>query len=297
MTLPATWPEAIRRFVHEACGLPAGVERLGGMSGARVFRVRAAGGSIIIKAAAPAEVRFYRAVAPVLARYGVATPALRWSTEETADHWLVLEDVPHPLPRERWTADPEVLAMLARLHGSGVMPASGPDTGYRPTWAARLTDEALAQLRRDERDELGPALGALREAHQHLFAPRCAISGDPNPTNWGLRDDGGLVLFDWERFSRGTPALDLAITIPGLGDLAAFRRVAKRYLQLAPGDPVTGDPERLARDIAVAKVWSVLEFLGRCNDGDQARADTGARIAGRLPGWVRSTVEGMNAPA
>ena len=70
----------------------------------------------------------------------------------------------------------------------------------------------------------------MEQASQHLFRPVCAISGDPNPVNWGLRDDGTLALFDWERFGRCSPALDLAITVPGLGDETAYRAVATSYL-------------------------------------------------------------------
>lgn len=99
------------------------------------------------------------------------------------------------------------------------------------------------------------------------------------------------------RGGRVAPALDLAITVPGLGDPATFRLVAERYTQPAPGEPAAGNLEGLARDIAVAKVWSVLEFLDRRGGGDHARADTVARIAGRLPSRLGGIAEGMNALA
>lgn len=106
---------------------------------------------------------------------------------------------------------------------------------------------------------------------QSLFDPECPLSGDPNPANWGMRDDSSLVLFDWERYCLGTPALDLAITVPGLGDLANLRRVAAAYLH-GEESQAPRTPERLAREIALAKVWSVVEFLARnsINDGRTA---------------------------
>ena len=130
----------------------------------------------------------------------------------------------------------------------------------------------------------------LQAASQPLFAPRCPISGDPNPTNWGLRDDGSLVLFDWERFGYGTPVLDLAITIPGLGDGATFRRVAGRYLgdRRAVDGPLCPAGERLSREIAIAKVWSVVEFLSNYAEGRLARIGTIDWLVRLFPGWLQA---------
>ena len=84
------------------------------------------------------------------------------------------------------------------------------------------------------------------------------ISGDPNPTNWSVREDGTVVLFDWERVGYGTPALDLAITVPGLGTPDDYRRVVEGYLRAGPSPELTapqeGPVERLAYDIALANL-------------------------------------------
>ena len=44
---------------------------------------------------------------------------MAWSCHLPDTHWLVLEDIPHPLPvpaLDRWRPDPRVVAVLARLH-------------------------------------------------------------------------------------------------------------------------------------------------------------------------------------
>jgi hypothetical protein len=99
-----------------------------------------------------------------------------------------------------------------------------------------------------------------------------------------MRTDGTLVLFDWDRFGAGTPAIDLAITIPNLGDTVAYRRVAARYLEEQDVTAPSAE-EKLAHNIAIAKVWSVVHYL---SEGTGRHADAVMRA---LPRWL----EGIHA--
>ena len=284
-------PETVYRYLRATCGEPVTVERLGGLSRGQVYRARCPRRSVIVKGAArSAEVSFYRTVAPTLAAHAVATPALEWSAQDGETWWLIQEDIPHPLPRERWHADPELLAVLRRLHASEVTPVSERSDSYRPEWSPQMTAAALSVLPGPAVDQLKPLLEALRQEHQHLFTPQCSISGDPNPTNWGVRADGTLVLYDWERFCSGTPALDLAITVPGLGAAVAFQQVAVRYLQAGrrPTEPALSpdNPEHLAHDVSIAKVWSVVEFLSLYASGALRNGPVLDWLVQRFPDWV-----------
>jgi aminoglycoside phosphotransferase (APT) family kinase protein len=127
-----------------------------------------------------------------------------------------------------------------------------------------------------------PACGCrLRQASQPIFAPWCWISGDPNPLNWGLRADGSLVLFDWELFGPGTPAIDLAIIIPGLGNAVQYAAVADYYVDLwaCQPDPLPWTNAQLARNVALAKIASVVRLLA-------AHADGSARVGDELVSWL-----------
>lgn len=157
---------------------------------------------------------FYKSVAPRVRAAGVGVPDLLWSMDMGDASWIVLEDIPASLPRERWLADPAVMAALRRLHESELPPFDLPAI-FRPKWPDAMTDEALAAFPAPRRVELKPILKRNQREAAGLFTARVPISGDPNPTNWGLRDDGTVVLYDWERYSQATPAIDLAITIPG----------------------------------------------------------------------------------
>lgn len=264
----------------EEVGLPICVDRLSGAGGSGAWRVSGARGAVIVKGSPDGrELHFYQCVAPQLRAGGVAIPELFWS----GANWLVMEAVPHPLPRSRWEGDPDVLATLARLHDHATDLDLGALQPFRPQWTAEMTDAALSCLPAEERGALRSSLLAIRERSGDLFAPRCFISGDPNPTNWGLRADGTVVLFDWERFGWGAPALDVAISMPGLPspDGMAEERVASRYMEIGE---TPGSAHQFAADMRRAKLWTIVEFLGAHAEGKVA-AEAG-RTAAWLAAWL-----------
>jgi aminoglycoside phosphotransferase (APT) family kinase protein len=87
--------------------------------------------------------------------------------------------------------------------------------------------------------------------------PERVISGDPNPSNWGRRERGQLVLFDWERFGVGQPELDVAIVIRGLPSRGEIEAVASHYSALSG----RGSPEDTYQKLVAWKLWTVLEFV------------------------------------
>ncbi|HZU77282.1 MAG TPA: phosphotransferase [Dehalococcoidia bacterium] len=245
-------------------GEPAGIERLGGMSRSRVYRVRFAEGSLVLKAhVSPAEAAFYERVAGRLRPDGVPSPALLGVVQAGEASWLLLEDVPKPYPPlNRLPLDARMVATLARLHAATrTWKLILPPPAHRP-WSQEVTKEALSCFPAAA-GELAPRLEELQERSRHLEAPWCWISGDPNPLNWGERADGTLVLYDWELFRRGVPATDLAITIAGLGNAEAYQALAGRYIDAWPDDagPLPWTRDALAQDVGLAKVASVVDFL------------------------------------
>jgi hypothetical protein len=286
MTTSGVLPAPVLRALLSTIGEPSSVERLGGMGQGRVYRVRSARQSAIVKLDAGAiEAHFYRVVVPQWPELQRFTPTLLATAESDAESWLVLEDIPQPLPPERLLADPERLGVLRWLHTSELPPLPDSLSPYRPAWEVGENKRALAALPTSDTRTLAGLLDAMRQEAQSLFAPRCPLSGDPNAANWGLRDDGSIVLFDWERFCRGMPALDLAITASGLCSMDAFRQVAAGYSTAAHLPPEA--VEQLAREIAVAKVWSVVEFLANhAGRGGRTEA-TVAWVVQQFAGWVR----------
>lgn len=290
----AGWPKLLKQRVLDEYGPPVTFEPLGGMSRGCVCRVRFAGNrSAILKTSPhPQETLFYEKVSGILNDKGIPTPKPEWTGRDAYRYWLLLEDVPQPLPRDRWLADSRVMELMRRLHA-----LEHPDdridlTGaFSPRWTDRTTELAASCFPDNVSGEIRKDLRGLQRESQHLFRPQCYISGDPNPTNWALRKDDTLVLYDWERFGSGSPALDLAVTIPGLGNDAEFVRVAARYAEQA----IEGislprlSAESLSQDIRLAKAWSVTELLSRHAEDALIGADDVVEwLVSSFPDWLRS---------
>lgn len=295
--MESDWPQAVRETVGAMCGTPLTVDRLGGLSSARVYRALGPRHSVIVKQnAREREAYFYGRIAPVAHAAGISTPRLELAYRDDADdrsHWLVLEDIRHAFPRRRWDADAEVLATLVRLHTlSLTWPLDAPDL-FVPRWTGEMTSAALSSFSSATAASLAATVHQIEHESQPLFTPHGWIAGDPNPANWGVRDSGELVLFDWDRFAHGAPAIDLAITVPGLGDPVAYERVASRYIaqrrNVAPSDPPLWSPHRLGDDIARAKVWTVVDLLSEQHapKGKRASAITDWLVSA-VPAWMDS---------
>jgi thiamine kinase-like enzyme len=240
------WPREILEFLQH----PTQAEKLsGGLTGRTVHRVQLENRNVVVKAnVAPREAAFYQNFAPGLNAHGIRTPKLEMHCESNGELWLVLEAIPEPLPDKRWLADPQVLETLRNLHEFKFDHA--PEFAFQPTWTQAMNAHALQFLPK----HLEEKLEEFRALAQPLLELRNLISGDPNPMNWGVLENGDPVLFDWDRFGLGTPALDLAITVPGLGSSEDYANVAATY---------RGQPDaQLAREIALAKVWVIVDILG-----------------------------------
>lgn len=299
--LPPEWPSELRTYLRETWGDPGGVTRLSGAGGPGAYRVSGQRGEVIVKCDARGrEALFYQQAAPALRRQSVPIPELFWAGKQNGMHWMVLELLPAPLPRDRWVGDPQVMEALARLHVARLEKELEGLPLFRLAWTAEMTEAAVSCVPAQHRSAVRAVLLDVMEQSQGLFAPVCFISGDPNPTNWGLRSDGSVALFDWERFGCGSPAIDVAITMPGLptedGELE--RRVAAAYLTVrdrivgtrAGAEAVHlgaevwagGKPSVDGIMIRRAKLWTVVEFLSQY-------------AAGELPESVRSTAEWLRA--
>jgi hypothetical protein len=287
------WPDELRTELTHRVGALVSVERRRGLSRNDIWLARFSSGTVIVKRTSHAgEAHFYLHVAPQFDPSAAVTPQL-YSMETTQEGvWLVLEHIPHPLPRARWGADAAALAVLRHFHQATIEPVVAPS--YVPVWSHAMTQRALSICGKIASSIRAP-LARLEAASQPLFADACWISGDPNPTNWGLRDDGSVVLFDWERWGRGTPALDLGIMVPGLGDTQTYTAVAYHYLA---GEPEGVVDERavasLTQQIALAKVWSVVEFLAMVAEGRVGDTAGVARIVDALPTWLSSVEHALH---
>ncbi|MFE4110931.1 phosphotransferase [Kosakonia sp. YIM B13611] len=225
------------------------------------------------------EYAFYQHAAYRLNAAKIASPTLLFA--DPAQHLLRLEYIPHPVSQDAVASD-EALAMLARLH------RFAPDAAWyyhTHTWSVSALEKSLALLALPE--QASQQLRCFQQCSAVLFRHPGLISGDSNAGNWGRRENGELVLFDWERFSVGSPAIDLAPLIKGMGTTHAFYALAERYCRISGH----ATPHDLGREIAIAKAWIVTEvviLLAERQKTDLPRYLDWYRE--NLPGWLDSTV-------
>lgn len=287
MTFSEMFPRLINDWLADRYGSLQEIQPLKGLSQNEVWRVSCTAGTVLVKRSQQAaEAEFYEQVAPQLQAQGVQLPARYWSRQVQNMWWLIIEYVPHVLSPDRWSADPAVVGNLAHLHGAQL--THRPRHLYRPQWTSAMTTAVLSFYTADEQAVLQPLLERLAASCQPLTADLCYISGDPNPRNWGVRPNGEVVLYDWERFGRGTPAIDLAISVPGLGTVEIFTRLADRYRQVVSQ---RGRPELAptAVSIGVAKCWNVVEFLSMAHNGLVADTTFLPQLTTMFYQWLQQT--------
>lgn len=195
------------------------------------------------------EYHFYHDAAAALNQAGIATPALL--SADATRRALRLEYIPHPVDQAAVASD-DALAMLARLHR---YPAHSAWRYHTHAWSEAALEKSLSLLALPANS--AQQLRRFQQQSDALFDYPSLVSGDSNAGNWGRRENGDVVLFDWERFGKGSPAIDLAPLIKGMGTKQAMLSLAERYGQIARHP----NPPALAREIAIAKAWIVTEVI------------------------------------
>lgn len=268
MNILNQFPQKIQQYLLETFGIPVAMEKLDGIKpDGGCYRIRFYNASVIVKQMIePQEYLFYNECTQYMQKFKRHIPILYWSYRNEQDYWVIIEDVQNLLPKERWYADQHLLEVLFNFHHEMWGKWLPLKNHYTPKWDNKLTYTVLELISDKASNQLQPLLFEIQKQSQHIFEPLCWINADTNPTNWGIREDGTIVLFDWERISSGSPAIDISITIPGFGtsDNSIESLISKRYLAMwskSSNDfPLT--EQKLLQEIKLAKLWSIIEFLG-----------------------------------
>lgn len=246
---------------------PCDIKSLGCLGLGQVYAARFEGTEAIIKISPQfKERRFYEQLAGDLVRQGVIVPELLWSgslpTGQGPDLAVIMvEKLPRLLPQTRWRVDPGTLAVLARLHTSGV---------YHEQLSAEVWPEAMnhsAALPFAKPELAFTLLEQARRLSGPVLAGHHIVSGDPNGGNWGLRTNGQLVLFDWERVGLGSAALDLAGVAYGEPNDDEFAAIASLYLSFRPS--LRQLLPALVTEIKIARIYFAALLLSRHQIGER----------------------------
>lgn len=194
---------------------------------------------------------------------------------------LTLEYVPHKISQDE-VAGNDILKRLSRLHD---YPADPAWIYHTHTWSESALEKSLSLLELPVRAER--QMRCFQQGSSVLFSQECLISGDTNAGNWGRRENGDTILFDWERFGTGSPAIDLAPLVKGMGSKQSLFQLAERYRVFATHS-VAG---RLAREIALAKAWIVTEVVLLLHE--RKKSDFKLYLSWyreHLPGWLDESI-------
>ncbi|GAM74892.1 protein kinase-like protein [Vibrio ishigakensis] len=194
------------------------------------------------------ERNFYQVVAPMLVARGVGIPELVDLTEQS----LFLEYIPNKVSLAELSSSRDAFAALSAIHR---LSHKHIESLKQHSWTDRDTNRALSRLSLPEKSQA--MLCEMQKQAQHLFDSDTLISGDSNNGNWGRRDNGELVLFDWERFGYGHPAIDLAPLVKGMGAYSEYLAIAERYVQINSQT----DLQDLIRSLILAKAWIAVEVV------------------------------------
>ncbi len=224
--------------------------------------------------ASSVERHFYQRAAPHLR--GVNTPALLRVEGET----LFLEQIPHPVTLAQQHHNKQTFVQLASLHNANYQ----PDFAVKVHgWSLADTDEALSVLCLPE--SASTTIRHIQQLGRELFEESYLISGDSNEGNWGTRDNGELVLFEWERFGYGSPAIDLAPLVPRMGSLVEYEAIIEHYLRHS--SLLSGD--RLLRHLIMAKCWLIIEVTNLLTRRDKPQAQRYLEwYRQQVPHWLES---------
>ncbi|MCL9783454.1 phosphotransferase [Vibrio sp. S4M6] len=221
------------------------LQDLSKMGASRVLLQEYEGNLCINKQKASAvEIGFYQFSAPKLT--GVNTPKLIRLNGNN----LYIEYIPNKITLDKLNKCDDTFRQLAYLHQSKCTPPFAVKTHQ---WTLEATELALQSLNLPNvtRD----SIYTIQASSAELFVSHGLISGDSNDGNWGVRDNEELVLFDWERFGYGSPAIDLAPLVRGLGSVSSYREVVEKYSCFNP----TFSSEILRKHLIIAKVWILIE--------------------------------------
>lgn len=258
-------------------------ELIDGLSGALVWLVRSSGNRhMVLKVqSASTEYDFYRSVLPRIDQAQSWTPVIFDAHVEPPYNFILMEYIAKPWDSKHWNKDPRALRILAELHAD----MNPPTLEDKSLWSRQdITQYCESHLPQSTINQI------LRI--YDVYTSRCEInratcSGDPNPRNWLVRDDGSLVLVDWQNGTVANPALDLAGWVSTYLPMEEVEAVATSYSQFTNLPPQEVFEDTL---VFMTRRWSMNFKMASNAANPSAWDDAVNRLSTDLPSWVEQVV-------
>ena len=256
----------------------------GGLSEAVLVLLETPTGQQVLKIQPEAaENDFFTRVAPKHFPDVTWLPVVYESGLEHGYHWLLMEHIPNGLPTDRYNFDQTALAVLRELHQVCDV---APDKCWEDhTWSSD-------QLSVAERYLPATTMAQMYQIYeQYLVRRKTSMSlciGDPNAPNWLVRDNGEIVLIDWQMVSRDHIALDLAGWVSNVAPFAALEEIAAIYL-----GNTSQSSHVLAEDFFIfcCRRWTTNFWRSEISTKPEMWARANEYMGKTLPGWMDENVK------
>ncbi|MCK4710948.1 MAG: hypothetical protein KAU21_20200 [Gammaproteobacteria bacterium] len=226
------------------------------MGSAKVVKTSFNGVDAIVKSGTnKTEYYFYTEIAEMVELEGLHTPKLLGHSNNDSFR-VVIEHIPNKFDHDDWK-DKRILRNISYLHKTKL--DIDHQQLFKFNWTEEKTLTALPLFDRKQQTDIENLLQIYHLKSAEIFEPICPVSGDTNFNNWGKRNNGEAVLFDWERFGFASPAIDLAPLIPGLPSIELISQYCDEYTKLANKCSVTS--KELRTHVIISLAWIVIEVV------------------------------------
>ena len=250
-----------------------------GISGALVWLVRDDTSELMVLKvqAKSTEGDFYTSVLPLIDQDSKWTPVIYDSCVAKPYSYILMEYIAKPWDSKYWNKDNRALKVLAELHATEY-PLDMQD---KSIWSRpdinryckfHLPDATINQVLR---------IHDLYLTRNEMNRVIC--SGDPNPLNWLEREDGSLVLVDWQNGTVANCALDLAGWVSTYLSIDEVRVIATRYSELTNLRAHDVFEDTL---IFMTRRWCLNFKMAKEAANPSAWDDAIKRLSTDLPTWI-----------
>ena len=280
--------EILHAQIVSITGNPVTSTPMMGVGGPGILKVQGPKGEAVLKYTTAIEAAFYKDWADIVRHKGLGVPEVYAQGESAGKIWVLMESLPMVLGHPYTQRLSDQIAYLSVLHSLDQNPIAmaGNLPERSVMWTAQDIDDAASLWDDDDAHALTSFLEMPWPA---LTSKKTLISGDPNPTNWGERSTGQLVLFDWAEAAWSHPAYDLAVLCGGFPENTAVKHVVKQYLDRYE-IPTKDDIDQWMSWVLTAKLVSYVWFAAWWRRGQMT---TAARpgitmLQNGLLSWIRS---------
>lgn len=190
---------------------------------------------------------------------------------------IVIEYIPHSVTLEELTHSSQVFSQIAAIHQLQLVRTGRLNSiaGVIMLCVQRFNSYLSALKNRTCLKSCSPKVISFLITQRSCLVTPTMVTGRREMGNWYCLT---------ERFSKGSPAINLVPLIKGLGDEEAMLRIVDSYMNVHKAMP----REELFRHVIIAKAWIVVEVTNLLYERQKPQLQKYLDwFNANLPRWIR----------